>query len=114
MKHMNLTPAFQTVTGEDDCVDTRHFCEIIKKRHGRPVKLNGFCQGWFVSVLSLLSGELDCLVDAFLTCVAPMDGTRSKALIDYLEHIPPRFRDLGYAVKEMPNGNMVVDGKVMS
>ena len=28
--------------------------------------------------------------------------------------MPPRFRDLGYAVKTLPNGNQVVDGKVMS
>ena len=43
-----------------------------------------------------------------------MDGTRSKALIEYLEHLPPRFRDLGYAVKILSNGNRIVDGKVMS
>jgi hypothetical protein len=61
-----------------------------------------------------LSGELDGLVDALINCVAPIDGTRSKALIEYMEHLPPRFRDLGYAVKTLPNGNQVVDGKVMS
>jgi hypothetical protein len=43
-----------------------------------------------------------------------MDGTRSKALVEYMQHLPPRFRDLGYAVKPLPNGNRVVDGKVMS
>jgi hypothetical protein len=62
----------------------------------------------------LLSGELDGLVDALITCVSPIDGTRSKALVEYLQHLPPRFRDLGYAVKTLPNGNRVVDGKVMS
>jgi hypothetical protein len=43
-----------------------------------------------------------------------MDGTRSRALVSYLEHIPQRFRDLGYAAKTLPNGNKIVDGKVMS
>ncbi|MBM4271716.1 MAG: metal transporter [Deltaproteobacteria bacterium] len=114
MKDFNDTPAVQTITGENDCLDTRHFCEIIKTRHGRPVTLNGFCQGGFSAVLNLLTGGLDGLVDAFITCVAPMDGTRSKALVEYLEHIPERFRDLGYALKTLPNGNRVVDGKVMS
>ncbi|HOX94057.1 MAG TPA: hypothetical protein PKV09_04595 [Syntrophales bacterium] len=114
IKDIEVTPAVQTMTGEDDCLDTRHFCEVIKRRHGRPVTLNGYCQGGFVSALNLLSGELDGLVDAFVTCVAPMDGTRSRVLTEYLEHIPERFRDLGYAVKELPNGNRVVDGKVMS
>jgi len=114
MKDFNDTPAVQIMTGEDDCHDTRQFCEVIKARHGRPVTLNGFCQGGFVALLNLLTGELDNLVDAFITCVTPIDGTRSKALIEYLEHIPERFRDLGYALKALPNGNRVVDGKVMS
>jgi len=114
MKDIHSNPAVQTMTGEDDCLDMKHFCEVIRKRHGKPVTLNGFCQGGFVAALNLMSGELDGLVDAFITCVAPMDGTRSKALVEYLEHIPQRFRDLGYAAKTLPNGNRIVDGKVMS
>jgi predicted fused transcriptional regulator/phosphomethylpyrimidine kinase len=102
------------MTGEDDARDTRYFCEKVKAAHGRPVTLNGFCQGGFMAVLDILSGELDGLVDALITCVAPMDGTRSVALVEYMQHLPSRFRDLGYAVKDLPNGNRVVDGKVMS
>jgi hypothetical protein len=114
MKDVDATPALQVMTGEDDARDTRHFCETVMNRHGRPVTLNGFCQGGFISVLNILSGELDGLVDALITCVAPMDGTESQALVAYLEHIPMRFRDLGYALKAVPDGNEVVDGKVMS
>jgi hypothetical protein len=114
LKDIETTPAVQTMTSEDDALDTRYFCEIIKKKHGLPVTLNGFCQGGFIAVLDIVSGELDGLVDALITCVAPMDGTRSKALIEYLAHLPKRFRDLGYAVKDLPSGNSVVDGKVMS
>jgi len=114
MKDIHSNPAVQTMTGEDDCLDMKRFCEVIRERHGKPVTLNGFCQGGFVAALNLMSGELDGLVDAFITCVAPMDGTRSRALVEYLEHIPPRFRDLGYAGKTLPNGNRIVDGKVMS
>ena len=114
IKDIDTTPAVQTMTGEDDARDTRHFCERVKAAHGRPVTLNGFCQGGFMAVLDILTGELDGLVDALITCVAPMDGTRSLALVEYMQHLPPRFRDLGYAVKDLPNGNRVVDGKVMS
>ena len=114
LKDIDATPAVQTLTGEQDALDTRTFCEIIKKRHGRPVTLNGFCQGGFLAITALLSGKLDGLVDTLINCVAPMDGTRSKALVEYMQHLPPRFRDLGYAVKPLPNGNRVVDGKVMS
>jgi hypothetical protein len=114
IKDIDTTPAVQIMTGEDDARDTRHFCETIMRRHGRKVTLNGFCQGGFIAILDLLSGELDGLVDALITCVTPMDGTRSKSLIEYLSHLPSRFRDLGYAVKTLPNGNQVVDGSVMS
>jgi hypothetical protein len=114
LKDIDATPAVQTMTGEEDALDIRSFCEIIKKRHGQPVTLNGFCQGGLVAVTGLLSGELDDLVDALVNCVAPMDGTRSKALVEYMQHLPSRFRDLGYAVKPLSNGNRVVDGKVMS
>ncbi len=114
IKDIDTTPAVQTMTGEDDARDTRYFCAKVKAAHGKPVTLNGFCQGGFMAVLDILSGELDGLVDALITCVAPMDGTRSLSLVEYMQHLPPRFRDLGYAVKDMPNGNRVVDGKVMS
>ncbi|MBF0525406.1 MAG: metal transporter [Deltaproteobacteria bacterium] len=114
IKDIDTTPAVQTMTGEDDALDLRDFCETVKAKHDRPVTLNGFCQGGFVAVADLLSGELDGLVDALITCVSPMDGTRSIALVEYLGHLPARFRDLGYATKTLPNGNQVVDGKVMS
>ena len=114
IKDIHATPAVQVMTGEDDALDTRYFCEKVKKRHNRMVTLNGFCQGGFMALADILSGELDGLVDALITCVAPMDGTRSKSMIEYLAHLPPRFRDLGYAVKTLPNGNQIVDGKVMS
>lgn len=114
IKEIETHEAVQIMTGEDDALDTRYFCEVVKARHHRPVTLNGFCQGGFTAVLDLLSGELDGLVDALITCVAPMDGTRSRSLVEYLQHLPPRFRDLGYAVKTLPNGNQIVDGKIMS
>ena len=46
----------------------------------------GYCQGGFTAVVNLLSGELDHLVDALITCVAPMDGTRSQGLVEFLHH----------------------------
>lgn len=76
--------------------------------------MNGYCQGGFIAVLDLLSGELDGLVDALVTCVAPMDGTRSKGLAGYIDRLPYRFRQLGYSLRTLPGGNKVVDGKVMS
>jgi hypothetical protein len=114
LKDIQTTEAVQVMTGEDDARDTRLFCELLRATHGRPVTLNGFCQGGFIAVLDILSGELDGLVDALITCVAPMDGTRSKSLMEYMQHLPSRFRDLDYAAKVMPNGNRIVDGKVMS
>ena len=107
-------PEVQIMHGEDDALDTKYFCQLLKKKHGRQVTLNGFCQGGFMAMLDILSGELDGLVDALITCVAPMDGTRSAALVEYMSHLPQRYRDLEYGKKYLTNGNDIVDGKVMS
>jgi hypothetical protein len=113
LKEIDTTPALQVMTGEDDALDTRRFCEAISKAHGKPVTLNGYCQGGFNGLCNLLSGELDDLVDAFITCVSPMDGTRSKGLSRFLKRLPARFNDLAYGTKTLPNGNQVADGKLM-
>ncbi len=113
-KDIAVTPAFQTMTGDEDAVDTRYFCKILKKKHGRAVTLNGYCQGGFNSLCNILSGELDGLVDALITCVSPMDGTRSRGLGNFLKlMLPQRFNDLRYGTKRLPNGNIVADGKLM-
>jgi hypothetical protein len=114
LKDIDITPAVQLLTGEDDCRDTQLFCEKVKERHGKPVTLCGYCQGGFTAVVNLLSGELDGLVDALITCVAPMDGTRSKAFRAFLDQLPESLKDLVFAMKRLPNGNQVVDGKLVS
>ncbi len=114
VKDIGTTPAVQLMTGEDDCRDTRIFCELLKERHGKMVTLCGYCQGGYIAVLNLLSGELDDSVDALITCASPMDGTRSPGLSSYLGQFSPRFKDLRFAIKTLPNGNRVVDGSLMS
>ena len=113
LKAIDTTPALQTMSGEDDALDTRRFCETIFKSHGKRVTLNGYCQGGFNALCNLLSGKLDDLVDAFISCVSPMDGTRSKGLARFLARLPQRFNDLDYGTKTLPNGNQVADGKLM-
>ena len=114
MKDIETTEAVQLMTPEDDTLDTRVFCARVMAKHGRPVTLNGFCQGGYMTTLAILSGELDGLVDAHITCVAPIDGSRSSALVDFMKHTPERFRDLGYSLKTLPNGIPVVDGQILS
>ena len=113
MKPIHDTPAVQTMTPEDDVRDTRLFCERVKREHDRMVTLNGYCQGGFSAVCNILTGELDGLVDALITCVSPMDGTHSKGLATFLRTLPPRFNDLAYGTKRLPNGNFVADGTLM-
>ena len=113
LKPIDTTPAMQVMTGEDDARDTRRFCETILQKHGKPVTLNGYCQGGYNALCALLSGLLDGLVDAFVTCVSPMDGTRSKGLARFLSRLPRRFNDLAYGTKILPNGNKVADGQLM-
>ena len=114
LKDVKTTPAVQVMTGEDDAIDTRYFCEQIKAKHGKLLTLNGYCQGGFSAVCDLLSGELDGLVDVLITCVSPIDGTRSKGLGQFLRDLPRRFNDLAYGTKTLPNGNQVADGDLMS
>ena len=113
MKDIAVTPAVQLVTGEDDARDTRLFCETLKARHGKPVTLNGYCQGGYMAVCSVLSGELDGVVDALITCVSPMDGTRSRGFLEFFGGLPVRFNDLMYGTKTLPSGNPVADGNLM-
>lgn len=114
MKDIQKNVAVQVMTPEDDARDTRFFCKTVKAEHGKPVTLNGYCQGGYVSLCNVLSGELDGLVDALITCVTPIDGTRSKGLFHFLREMPKRFHDLDHCAKVLPNGNKVVDGAVMS
>lgn len=113
MKDISETPAVQLMTCEDDTRDTRFFCEKVRARHGKFVTLNGYCQGGFSAVCNILSGELDGLVDALITCVSPMDGTRSKGFIKFFGSLPRRFNHLEYGTKTLPNGNKVADGDLM-
>ena len=113
LKDIDSSPALQVMTGEDDTRDTRRFCEAIVKEHGKLVTLNGYCQGGYTALCNLLSGQLDGLVDAFITCVSPMDGTRSKGLAYFLSQLPRQFNNLSYGTKVLPNGNQVADGKLM-
>lgn len=113
LKDINAHEAVQLMTPEDDTRDLKRFCRDIMQRHQAPVTLNGYCQGGFSSLCGLLSGELDGLVDAFITCVAPMEGTRSKGLVEFLAELPDQFNDLAYGAKKLPNGNIVADGTLM-
>ncbi len=113
LKDIQTNEALQIMTGEDDAADTAYFCKKMVERHGRPVTLNGYCQGGYNALCNLLTGRLDDLVDAFITCVSPMDGTRSKDLSAFLKRLPPRFNDLAYGTKTLTNGNPVADGKLM-
>jgi hypothetical protein len=113
LKDIRTSEAVQCMGPEDDARDTRRFCEAIHTRHGQPLTLNGYCQGGYAALCDLLSGELDGLVDAFITCVTPMDGTRGQGLTQFLASLPPVFNDLAYGTKTLPNGNKVADGTLM-
>lgn len=114
LKDIRTNEPVQKITLEDDIRDTKRFCEILKSNHGRLVTLNGYCQGGLITLCALLSGEVDDLVDAHITCVAPIDGTRSERLGKFLKDLPERFNSLEYGAKRLPNGNLVADGDLMS
>lgn len=112
-KEIATTEAVQRMTPEDDCRDTRAMCAAVMEAHGQQVTLNGYCQGGYTALTNLLSGELDGLVDALITCVSPMDGTKSPGLSGFLAALPPEFNDLAYGTKVLPSGVRVADGHLM-
>ena len=114
IKDIAKTEAVQTMRGEDDALDLQYFSEVVSAKHGKPVTLNGYCQGGFMAAIDIMSGKLDGLVDALITSVAPLDGSRGKSMVEYIEQLPFRFRNLGYALKTLPNGARVVDGSILS
>ena len=114
MKDIKENLPVQLMKPEDDTNDTRIFCEKIKEKHGKLVTINGYCQGGFTTVCNVMTGELDGLVDAIITCVSPMDGTKSEGLANFLKTIPKRYNDLNYSSKILQNGVKVADGEIMS
>lgn len=114
LKDIKENEAVQTMEGDDDAKDLKRFCEILKKKHGQQVTLNGYCQGGFITMCDLASGELDGLVDTMITCVAPIDGSKCTGLASFLKTLPARYNDLAYGMKTLPNGNVVADGELMS
>jgi hypothetical protein len=66
-----------------------------------------------MAMTAMLTGELDNYVDSLITCVAPLDGTRSPGLTEFINSLPERYRSLEYAKKILDNGNAVIDGKLM-
>jgi len=113
VKDIDVTPAVQTMSCEDDCEQTLELCQILKKKHGRPVTLNGICQGGYISLINILSGKLQGVVDALITGVTPVDGTKSASLGGFLG-VMPSDMGMDYAYEALPNGNKVVNGDVMS
>lgn len=113
LKPIHETPAVQTMTPENDAADTKLFCEKIQQKHNSTVTLNGYCQGGFSALCNILSGKLDGIVDALITCVTPIDGTRSQGLGTFLRTLPPIFNDLSYGTKTLENGNKIADGNLM-
>ncbi|WP_051284129.1 metal transporter [Desulforegula conservatrix] len=114
MKNIKLHEAVQIMTPEDDVNDTFFFCKKIKENNGKMVTLNGYCQGGFFAFLNIASGKLDGLADALITCVAPIDGSLSVGLNNFLKSLPPRFNKLEYGAKALPNGIKVADGDIMA
>lgn len=113
IKDIDLTPAVQLMSCEDDCEQTRQICEFIKQRHGQQVTLNGVCQGGYIGLINVLSGRLKGLVDALINIVTPVDGTQSAKLGGYIQQLPGDL-STHYAFDTLPNGNKVVNGEVMS
>jgi hypothetical protein len=98
----------QKTTPESDCLETKELCERIVAKHGRKVTLNGTCQGGYISLMNVLSGKLTDVCDTLITNVCPVDGTYSEAI----SGMPTMSHD--FITTELPNGNKVANGYMLS
>ena len=114
IKPILKTPSVQTMSLEDECRETKEFCNRLLKTHNQQVTLAGYCQSGFTAMLSCLSGKLEKEVDALITFVSPMDGTKSTGINKYLIGLPDSFKSLKYATRILPNGNTIIDGSAVS
>ncbi len=100
--------AVQSMTPEDDCNQTRELCAKVVEKHGQKVSLNGTCQGGYICLMNLLSGNYKDVCDTLITNVAPIDGTHSAAI----SGMPALHHD--FITTALPNGNKVANGYLLS
>jgi hypothetical protein len=98
----------QTMTCEDDCIQTHQLAKTLVQKHGQKVTLNGTCQGGYVSLMNVLSGTYTDVCDALITNVAPIDGTYSDAI----HGMPQMHHD--FLTTTLPSGNRVANGYLLS
>jgi hypothetical protein len=98
----------QTMTPDDDCMQTRELCAKLVEKHGQKVTLNGTCQGGYIALMNILSGTLRDVCDRMISNVTPVDGTYSPAI----SSMPRLQHDFVYS--RLPNGNYVANGYLLS
>jgi hypothetical protein len=108
VKDIMTNEAVQNMTPEGDCLQTRELCEVLVKKHGKQVTLNGTCQGGYICLMNILSGKLEGLCDTLLSNVTPVDGTYSDAI----SGMPMMHHD--FVTTTLGNGNKVANGFLLS
>jgi poly(3-hydroxyalkanoate) synthetase len=108
VKDIDENEIVQNMTPDDDCTQTRALCEVLKKKHGKKVTLNGTCQGGYICLMNTLSGKLTDVSDTIITNVAPIDGTHSDAI----SGMPHMHHD--FITHTLPNGGKVANGYMLS
>jgi poly(3-hydroxyalkanoate) synthetase len=108
VKDIDENEIVQNMTPDDDCDQTRELCEVLKKKHGKKVTLNGTCQGGYICLMNTLSGTLTDVSDTIITNVAPIDGTYSDAI----SGMPAMHHD--FITHTLPSGGKVANGYMLS
>jgi hypothetical protein len=108
VKDIDENENVQGMTPDDDCDQTRELCEVLKKKHGKKVTLNGTCQGGYICLMNTLSGTLTDVSDTIITNVAPIDGTYSDAI----SGMPQMHHD--FITHTLSNGAKVANGYMLS
>ncbi|MCM8594913.1 hypothetical protein [Accumulibacter sp.] len=109
VKDILTDPKVQTMTPEQDCLQTLELCAKVKELNGgKKVTLNGTCQGGYICLMNVLSGKLQDVCDALITNVTPVDGTYSDAI----SGMPTMHHD--FITTTLQSGNKVANGYLLS
>jgi poly(3-hydroxyalkanoate) synthetase len=98
---------------EDDILVTQLFCQELKKRYKKPVVINAYCHGGWLSLVAMLSGKLDNLVDTLIMSVAPIDAAMAEIYHPTVNMVKTLGTDTK-KIADVQGDNYYIDGDIIS
>lgn len=112
-KKANQSATVLSTTLDEDILATKTFCKLLSDMYKKPVVLNGYCHGGWLSLVALLSGELDNLVDTLITSVAPLDAAQAEIYHPTVNMVKNLETDI-FKLADLKDNRRYIDGEIVS